>query len=112
VTWRHAAEGQVLGVGRRTRAISPGLRRALVHRVGANLLLVVVYLVRIDWQPQGRYLFPALPALAGLAAPGLRRIADDPRWPRFLMLGLLPLLLASALGLALLGISAILRAYA
>jgi hypothetical protein len=30
----HAADGGVLDVGRRTRAISPGLRRALEHRDG------------------------------------------------------------------------------
>ncbi len=34
VTMRHAADGRVLDVGRRTRAISPGLRRALEHRDG------------------------------------------------------------------------------
>ena len=32
VVMRHAADGRVLDVGRRTRAISPGLRRALEHR--------------------------------------------------------------------------------
>jgi HNH endonuclease len=31
---RHAADGRVLDVGRRTRTISPGLRRALEHRDG------------------------------------------------------------------------------
>jgi hypothetical protein len=34
VVMRHAADGQVLDVGRRTRAISPALRRALEHRDG------------------------------------------------------------------------------
>jgi hypothetical protein len=34
VVVRHAADGRVLDVGRRTRAISPGLRRALEHRDG------------------------------------------------------------------------------
>jgi Domain of unknown function (DUF222)/HNH endonuclease len=34
VVMRHAADGHVLDVGRRTRAISPGLRRALEHRDG------------------------------------------------------------------------------
>jgi hypothetical protein len=34
VVMRHAADGQVLDVGRRTRAISLGLRRALEHRDG------------------------------------------------------------------------------
>ncbi|HVT17910.1 MAG TPA: DUF222 domain-containing protein [Thermoanaerobaculia bacterium] len=32
VVMRHGADGRVLDVGRRTRAISPGLRRALEHR--------------------------------------------------------------------------------
>jgi Domain of unknown function (DUF222)/HNH endonuclease len=34
VVMRHATDGRVLDVGRRTRAISPGLRRALEHRDG------------------------------------------------------------------------------
>ena len=34
VVMRHGADGCVLDVGRRTRAISPGLRRALDHRDG------------------------------------------------------------------------------
>ncbi len=34
VVMRHAADGTVLDVGRRTRAISPALRRALEHRDG------------------------------------------------------------------------------
>jgi hypothetical protein len=34
VVMRHAADGRLLDVGRRTRTISPGLRRALVHRDG------------------------------------------------------------------------------
>jgi uncharacterized protein DUF222/HNH endonuclease len=34
VVMKHAADGRVLDVGRRTRAISPGLRRALEHRDG------------------------------------------------------------------------------
>ena len=34
VVMRHAADGRMLDIGRRTRAISPGLRRALEHRDG------------------------------------------------------------------------------
>ncbi len=86
-------------------------RWILLSIIGANLLLVVVYLVRIDWQPQGRYLFSSLPALAGLAALGLRRIAEDPRWRQQLARGLLALLLTSTLGMALLGIYVIARTY-
>jgi 4-amino-4-deoxy-L-arabinose transferase-like glycosyltransferase len=83
----------------------------LLSTIGANLLLVVAYLVRIDWQPQGRYFFPSLPALAGLAALGLRRIAEDPRWRHQLVRGLLALLIVSALGMALLGLLVIGHAY-
>jgi hypothetical protein len=35
-----------------------------------NVSLFAFYLVKVDWQPQGRYLFPSLAALAGLAALG------------------------------------------
>jgi 4-amino-4-deoxy-L-arabinose transferase-like glycosyltransferase len=86
-------------------------RWLLLSAIGANLALVVVYLVRIDWQPQGRYLFPSLPALAGLAALGLRRIAEDPRWRQQLARGLLALLIVSALGMALLGLLVLGHAY-
>jgi len=42
----------------------------------ANVLLLVSYMVRIDWQPQGRYLLPSSAALAGLAVLGLDRICS------------------------------------
>jgi 4-amino-4-deoxy-L-arabinose transferase-like glycosyltransferase len=86
-------------------------RWVFLSTISANLVLVVVYLVRIDWQPQGRFLFPALPALAGLAALGLRGIADDSRWHRLLVRSFLPLLLISAIGMALLGLFVISHAY-
>ena len=40
-----------------------------------NFALLIVYLVAVDWQPQGRYLLPSSAALAGLAATGLERIS-------------------------------------
>src|ERR1700724_3042598 len=105
-------------VGALRRAASPEERMRehwrrwlLLSIIGANLLLVVAYLVRIDWQPQGRYLFPSLPALAGLAALGLRRIAEDPLWRHQLARGLLALLIVSALGMALLGLLVLGRTY-
>jgi len=72
--------------------------------IGANLLLVVVYLVRIDWQPQGRYLFPSLPAMAGCAALGLRALAENPRWGSRAGRVAVACLAASAAGMALLGL--------
>lgn len=36
----------------------------------SNLGLLVAYLAGVDWQLQGRYLFPSIVALAGLAAKG------------------------------------------
>ncbi|HYL04553.1 MAG TPA: DUF2142 domain-containing protein [Thermoanaerobaculia bacterium] len=84
----------------------------LLCTLAANLLLVVIYLVRIDWQPQGRYLFPSLPALAGLAALGLRALAGHPRWGGSPPRGLPALLVVLAFGMALLGIFVITRAYA
>lgn len=37
----------------------------------SNLGLLMVYLAEVSWQTQGRFLFPSLAALAGLAAKGL-----------------------------------------
>lgn len=63
-----------------TAAVARGawqaVRRAreawLLLLIGAtNLGLLVLYLMKVDWQPQGRYLFPSLAALAGLAAIGV-----------------------------------------
>lgn len=49
--------------------------RVLLVAVGANVALLVAYLVGGGWQLQGRYLFPSLAALAGLAAvPRLPRL--------------------------------------
>jgi 4-amino-4-deoxy-L-arabinose transferase-like glycosyltransferase len=53
---------------------SPARRPALaVLRAAAlaNLAAALVYMAAVDWQVQGRYLFPSLAALAGLAAAGL-----------------------------------------
>ena len=36
----------------------------------SNLFLLMAYMTRVDWQPQGRYMLPALAALAGLATRG------------------------------------------
>lgn len=46
----------------------------LVTIVAANLALLVLYMTRVDWQPQGRYLLPAAAALAGLATIGVDRL--------------------------------------
>lgn len=46
----------------------PPEERVLLVAVGANVALLVAYLVGGGWQLQGRYLFPSLAALAGLAA--------------------------------------------
>jgi hypothetical protein len=87
-------------------------RRVMTTALGVNSLLLLVFLVRIDWQPQGRFLFPSLPATAGLTALGLRALAGDTRWGRSVLMALLALLIASALGTALLGIYVLARTYA
>jgi hypothetical protein len=45
--------------------------RVLLVAFAANVALLVAYLVGGGWQLQGRYLFPSLAALAGLAVAGL-----------------------------------------
>jgi hypothetical protein len=62
----------------------------LVLVVVTNLALLIVYLLSADWQPQGRYLFPALPALAGLATAGLERARTT--WARAIPAPVLALL--------------------
>ncbi len=74
----------VLGAERSWRAgdpCRPG--RLLTAIVATNVVLLVLYLVGIDWQPQGRYLLPSSAALAGLAALGLERIGRTLPAPRF-----------------------------
>lgn len=55
-------------------ALRPGrsttLARLSVVSVAANLALLLGYMAWIDWQPQGRYLFPSLVPLAVLASIG------------------------------------------
>jgi Predicted membrane protein (DUF2142) len=89
---------------------SPGWRWLCVSALGANFLLVLAYLLRIDWQPQGRYLFPSLPAMAGCAALGLGALARNHR-RQLLARGGAVLLVAAALGAAGAGLLVLGRAY-
>jgi 4-amino-4-deoxy-L-arabinose transferase-like glycosyltransferase len=44
----------------------------------SNLALLLAFMVRVDWQPQGRLLFPSLAAAAGLGAASLALVPA--RW--------------------------------
>lgn len=46
----------------------------VIAAFAGNLLLVMAYMARIDWQPQGRYLFPSIAALAVFIAVHDRRL--------------------------------------
>jgi len=46
----------------------------LASIIGSNVCLFLIYLAEIDWQPQGRYMFPSVGALAVFCAMGLQRI--------------------------------------
>lgn len=46
--------------------------RMAVLTLATNVLLLLVYMVRIDWQPQGRYFFPSLAPLVVLCAIGIQ----------------------------------------
>lgn len=48
----------------------------LVAIVASNIALMCLYLARVDWQPQGRYLLPAAAAAAGLATIGIDRLCS------------------------------------
>lgn len=57
--------GVISTLRQRSAATTVALLAAL-----SNLGLLVAYLAGVDWQLQGRYLFPSIAALAGLAAKG------------------------------------------
>ncbi len=57
-----------------------GLRRirtpagaVIVSAIVGNLVFIALFLVNVDWQPQGRYLLPSISAIAALGASGLPR---------------------------------------
>jgi hypothetical protein len=67
-------------LGLSERHHDPALTRAawlLRLLVVGNVAIVVFFLLRVDWQPQGRFLFPCAGALAGLASLALGRLAAD-----------------------------------
>jgi hypothetical protein len=61
-------------------ALRPGrstvLARLALISLAANLALLLGYMAWIDWQPQGRYLFPSLVPLAVLASVGWQDAAS------------------------------------
>lgn len=62
--------------GGRERDVTLVLAAALF----GNLSLVVAYLLRVDWQPQGRYLFPSIAAAAALTS--IAGLHVRARWQR------------------------------
>lgn len=88
--------GAWVAVRRLAGGLAGGERELVALTLAASTLFVLlVYMVRVDWQPQGRYLFPALAACGFLAARGLGDLAD--RWPALARLGASPLGPAAAL---------------
>lgn len=63
-----AGHGFFLIVKRKTQSRP---ERILVITVVGIVLLLMLYMTRVDWQPQGRYLLPGSAAMAGLATLGL-----------------------------------------
>jgi hypothetical protein len=75
----------LMGLFRTPRSWPPPKRLALaVMRTAAlsNLAFVLAYLAMVDWQAQGRYLFPSLAAFAALSAAGLSSLPESAlaRW--------------------------------
>jgi peptidoglycan/LPS O-acetylase OafA/YrhL len=50
----------------------------LITACAGNLLLVLAFMLRVDWQPQGRYLLPSLAPLAAFGALAVGRLPE--RW--------------------------------
>jgi hypothetical protein len=74
--------------------------------VASNLALLGLYMARIDWQPQGRYLLPSAAALAGLATIGADRLCRAGSERARKRLALLSCSLAAATALAALAVVA------
>ncbi len=76
--------------------------RLLVLVVTAALAMLVFFMARVDWQPQGRLLLPASAALAGLATSGLAWLWPriDPRLARWLPAASLGIASATAVAAA------------
>lgn len=72
-----------------TVAVAVGIHGVFVHRerrrigwpvaaiFAANVALLVLFMLLVDWQPQGRYLLSSITAAAGLATIGLERVAGS-----------------------------------
>jgi hypothetical protein len=79
-----AAAGVVIAWKRREMREATSL---LITACAGNLLLVLAFMLRVDWQPQGRYLLPSLAPLAAFGALAVGRLPE--RW-RKLALVVLP----------------------
>ena len=99
--------------GRAAEQTASRRRRLAACALAANLLLVVAFMVAVNWQPQGRLLLPSLGALAVLAASGIesgwRRWRGDRAGPSGAVLA--GLALAAMVAVNLLGLIWIGRAY-
>jgi hypothetical protein len=94
----------ILGVFGRVRPRSSQWRHfAAILAVLSNFALLIVYLVTVHWQPQGRHLWPSWLGMAVLASDALNRWWPDREF-------LVPTLLLSSLFLALTIVS-LLRVY-
>jgi 4-amino-4-deoxy-L-arabinose transferase-like glycosyltransferase len=85
------------------RLARPRRRQAalLVLTAATNVALVALFMVLVDWQHQGRFLFPSLGAFAGLAAVGLGQVlpageAELRTWLRWLPPAAVAAVLATA----------------
>lgn len=92
-------------------SVAPWPRRVFAGTLATNLALLMIFLVRIDWQPQGRFLFPSLPAMAALAALSLQRLAGCDRSRRWLQRAIPGSLILSALAGAIVGLGVLACAY-
>jgi 4-amino-4-deoxy-L-arabinose transferase-like glycosyltransferase len=91
--------------------VDPWPRRVFAGTLATNLMLLMIFLVRIDWQPQGRFLFSSLPAMAALAALSLHRLASPDRSRRWRRWAIPGFLILCALTAAVVGLGVIARAY-
>ncbi len=87
-----------------------GVAVVLLSGLAANLLLLLAFMVGVDWQPQGRFLFPSLVPFcffAGLGIARLERLSVAAR----VMRGAPAIVLSLAVGYATAGVVAVTQAF-
>jgi hypothetical protein len=85
--------------------LRPGASMILFSALATNALLVTAFLLQVDLQPQGRYLFPSIGAIAIFGAAGLHVALQRANARVALVISIIAAIVAAA------GVVTVLRVY-